>query len=354
MEPQITPPQGEPIVPITGQTSKEASRKQTSQKKIDANRRNSLRSTGPKTRRGKGAVALNAVKHGLLAKQAVITRGDGAEDVEEFNDLLQGLRQDNQPVGMTEELLVEKIAICWWKLARALRHEMGQIRKRLDNVGVTQVLEQEDKSNLELWLHLTAEQKCFYAGGKKDELPPLNDWLPIMQGLQSKLRTKPAGIQYLKHVLATTKLEIQTKGYVSEQNQKMLLCAIGFCDQALFMACLSLTQSPKDGKMEGAPEESSEKGSLARREYVLDLIDQRAELLEWLGERAEVNQLLEVDAEARSLVLPDEAAANKLLRYETHLDRQLYRAMDELERRQRRRKGENVPPPLNVNLGRRE
>ncbi|MGA2920753.1 MAG: hypothetical protein ABSE28_06585 [Candidatus Sulfotelmatobacter sp.] len=46
-------------------------------------------------------------------------------------------------------------------------------------------------------------------------------------------------------------------------------------------------------------------------------------------------------------------ATNKLLRYEAHLDRQLYRAMDQLERLQRQRRGEKVPPPLNINLGRR-
>jgi hypothetical protein len=52
---------------------------------------------------------------------------------------------------------------------------------------------------------------------------------------------------------------------------------------------------------------------------------------------------------------PQVDATDKLLRYETHLDRQLYRAMDQLERlqRQRRGRGEAVPPPLNINVGRR-
>jgi hypothetical protein len=62
---------------------------------------------------------------------------------------------------------------------------------------------------------------------------------------------------------------------------------------------------------------------------------------------------LSLDAEARSFSMPSGDATDKLLRYEAHLDRQLYRAMDQLERLQRQRKGENVPPPLNVNLGRR-
>ena len=38
---------------------------------------------------------------------------------------------------------------------------------------------------------------------------------------------------------------------------------------------------------------------------------------------------------------------------EFHLDRELFRALDQLERLQRQRKGENVPPPLNLNLDRR-
>jgi CRISPR/Cas system-associated endonuclease Cas1 len=59
---------------------------------------------------------------------------------------------------------------------------------------------------------------------------------------------------------------------------------------------------------------------------------------------------LAVEAEARSFALPFADATDKLLRYEAHFDRQLYRALDELEHLQRRRKGENVPPPLNVTI----
>ena len=83
------------------------------------------------------------------------------------------------------------------------------------------------------------------------------------------------------------------------------------------------------------------------------LIDKELELLEILKEHARTNAQLETDVEARSLALPTADATEKLIRYEAHLERQLYRAMDQLERLQRRRKGESVPPPLNVNVGRR-
>jgi hypothetical protein len=83
------------------------------------------------------------------------------------------------------------------------------------------------------------------------------------------------------------------------------------------------------------------------------LIDNQLEALSVFKGYALERENLAVDAEARGFSLPPVDATDKLLRYEAHLDRQLYRAMDQLERLQRRRKGENVPPPVNINWGRR-
>src|SRR5207247_8480339 len=81
---------------------------------------------------------------------------------------------------------------------------------------------------------------------------------------------------------------------------------------------------------------------------VVASIDNRLETINVFKAYALEREKLAVDAEARSFSLPPVDAADKLLRYEAHLDRQLYRAMDQLERLQRRRRGENVPPPLNM------
>jgi len=48
---------------------------------IHANRQNAQKSTGPKTAEGKAAVSQNAVKHGLIASEAVIT-GENLADYE--------------------------------------------------------------------------------------------------------------------------------------------------------------------------------------------------------------------------------------------------------------------------------
>ena len=57
----------------------------TSQKQIEANRRNAQKSSGPKTIQGRSISRMNALKHGLLAEQVVVP----GEDFEEFATLRQ-------------------------------------------------------------------------------------------------------------------------------------------------------------------------------------------------------------------------------------------------------------------------
>ena len=87
-------------------------------KKVEANRKNALRSTGPRTRKGKEAVKRNALKHGILAREVVIP---GKEDAVEFRRLHDWLRKDKQPQGYLEEMLVETIVICSWRLRRVFK-----------------------------------------------------------------------------------------------------------------------------------------------------------------------------------------------------------------------------------------
>jgi len=70
------------------------SQRSISAKKIEANRRNSQLSTGPKTDVGKQASRMNALKHALLAKEVVITRGDNKEDEWAFAQLLEDVHAD--------------------------------------------------------------------------------------------------------------------------------------------------------------------------------------------------------------------------------------------------------------------
>ena len=91
-----------------------------SAKKLEANLKNAQFSTGPKTEVGKKHSSLNALKHGLLASTVLTTKGD-PEDGAQFAELLAALDHDLEPLGRLEEMMVEKIAVCWWRQKRALK-----------------------------------------------------------------------------------------------------------------------------------------------------------------------------------------------------------------------------------------
>ena len=91
----------------------------TSEKQDRANRQNARKSTGPKTPEGKAAVRHNAVKHGLLAEEVLIL----GEDEAAFKDLDERLRNELQPVGELEDMLVDRIVVARWRLRRLGRVE---------------------------------------------------------------------------------------------------------------------------------------------------------------------------------------------------------------------------------------
>jgi hypothetical protein len=90
-------------------------------KQIDANRRNALQSTGPKTLEGKSAVALNAIKHGLLSREVLLPGEDGVA----LAKLSEDVRAQLSPVGALENLFVDRIIAAAWRLHRLTRVEAG-------------------------------------------------------------------------------------------------------------------------------------------------------------------------------------------------------------------------------------
>lgn len=94
-------------------------------KQIYANRSNSLKSTGPTTQAGRNAVRHNAVTHGLLARDVVLS----SESPEEFSKFAQRLWEYWTPVGLREEDLVQVLITTSWRLRRCVRIETGTFDK---------------------------------------------------------------------------------------------------------------------------------------------------------------------------------------------------------------------------------
>ncbi len=104
-------------------TSNPSPKASVSERKLAANRANAQRSTGPRTPQGKAHAAMNALRHGILARAAFNVAIEGEDRRVEFEALLAGLAQEYQPRTITEEMAIQQLAGCYWKLAKVWRYE---------------------------------------------------------------------------------------------------------------------------------------------------------------------------------------------------------------------------------------
>jgi hypothetical protein len=97
-----------------------------SQKRIEANRRNARKSTGPTSSEGKSRSRFNGLKHGLAAKVPVLP----GEDPAEFEARVAGVVESYTPGNQVELDLLEQVATTAWALDRARRAEVAHLRHR--------------------------------------------------------------------------------------------------------------------------------------------------------------------------------------------------------------------------------
>ena len=93
----------------------------TSQKQTEANRRNALLSTGPRSQGGKQTSRENALKHGLTAETVIV----GVEDAAVYAAFEAEILTENDPQSTLERELVLRIASLLWRLRRATLIETG-------------------------------------------------------------------------------------------------------------------------------------------------------------------------------------------------------------------------------------
>jgi len=302
--------------------------KAVSPAQLKANRKNALQSTGPRTPEGKAKVRMNALKHGLLAREAVILAGDGKEDLGEFMALLEDLVATLAPDGPLEEMLVERIAGCYWRLCRACRYEIGLLREKLDGYrtdfyGKNLLGERRHYTDAELSgqikdrqtdIRVCREDRAKLMSMMK-EGKPLEETYDCIEGY-------PWSFLYFNVVddLKAAKLEVSPDD--PRQLHHTLTATLGWSEQRIWQALL------------GA--------------YYDGMVKSQAELAQRRLERVTTPLALEVARLKRSL--PESDDMDQLLRYETATERQFYRAMAQLERQQRQRRGEHLPPPLQVEV----
>ncbi len=90
-------------------------------KQVEANGRNALKSTGPRTEAGKTTSSRNAVRHGLTAEQVVLE----GEDRARFDALRSAINMEFAPEGPVAVFLAERLVGLIWRLGRVAGFEAG-------------------------------------------------------------------------------------------------------------------------------------------------------------------------------------------------------------------------------------
>ena len=179
-------------------------------RKVEANRRNALKSTGPKTAAGKERVSRNAFRHGFFSKFLLIQHRDGKESQNEYDEFYTGVRKHYQPFGWLEELWVEKIVVGSWRLRRLIRCESGQIARAL--AGHSYGVQQSKADDL-------ADPDS--ASSRDAEMDALTDhlFLPEKEELDKLLRYEAMVNRQLNHAMGELeRVQTRRKGEATPTN----------------------------------------------------------------------------------------------------------------------------------------
>jgi hypothetical protein len=291
-------------------------------RQVAANRRNAEKAAGPKTAEGKALSRMNAVKHGILSTEVVVRGLRIQERVEEFKALRERFWESLTPVGPVEEMLVDRIVTVQWRLRRALMAEAGEIVLSVDGGQ---------------WERANRERLS------------LDVFFSDVHDAASEMMKSADGLRYLTLVMEGVRDDVRRDGELSEATLQRVVGRFGgrpnHLTQELARLRERLTANP-DGL---TAEELRENHQRA----VLGYIEEKLRSYEELGRQRQEREEREEVARQAADVMPAPEVLDKILRYETALERQLYRALNQLERLQRRREGEDVPPPLTVEVSRR-
>ena len=296
--------------------------KATTPKQLEANRRNAQRSTGPRTMAGKAVSRMNALKHGLLSREVLVQGAQYKESLREFRAYRERCWEELAPVGPLEEALVDELVVNRWRRRRILLAESGEIALSVERVE---------------WRDASADIKHRW-------IHWINAWDMLME-MQSSM----SGLHYLKQILVELRENFRGAGRLTEDACKQFLGAFANKPNELTKAMDNCRRRLQDNPDKLVPE------ALLRehREQVLDIIEKKEKSLYWPLQIATGHEKRETMARQNASVLPSADTLDKILRYETALDRQFYRAMNQLERLQRIRGGEQVPAPVTMEISAR-
>ncbi len=235
---------------------------------------------------------MNAIKHGILSKEVVVHGSCINESDEEFAALHQRLWENLSPAGPLEEMLVDQIATAHWRLRRALKAESGEIalsvdggnRQRNSGVVVDETIAQWERSD--------------------DVLSEMSD--------------SALGNAYMQDDLKKLRASVELTGELTEAAiNKVTLSGEPYALTAYLHSVRKKLQANPEGLDEAALR-------VKQKDQALTYLDEELHLILENKTACEEREKREEEARQAAALLPDPAILDKILRYETKLERQLF------------------------------
>ena len=286
-----------------------------SEKQLKANRNNSKLSSGPKdTSRTRS----NALRHGLLTKEALIGTGNGREDPRLLEELSNALWEDLAPTGALEEILVQEIISIIWRKRRLLRHESA-----LASQQAAQAIDSWEQQ-LPIFSLLN---RCLPPGCEPAKSRQMSSGIRFVAMLTAAM-WRPVADLLDKEDSFTSSPSIQI---TVREVARELDAPVG--DIMGREPNWQVGESYDAKKVDQVIDVVCESKNISRERF-WEKVGEKA-LEDWRSMSATLTQMLQkATQEANLSCVPDEPGLLKVQRYESHLSRQFEKVLKELQRMQ--------------------
>ncbi len=320
--------------------------------KIEANRRNARRSTGPRTAEGKAIVAGNAIRHGIFALLPVVP-GENPYDWEQHR---AGIVAALAPAGLLEVTLAERAALLLWQLARLGRFQATIITAAVEDAGLPLIeadpfgaslrtaSQQEEQHMKFAEQNLRMDRKSY---AEDLAVVELCHWLGKVDSGAVQQQAAHQLLGWMVHAVEDYPLRQSHPLHITEPEFLSRIGAVGTCytnvnwTTALLVKALEYYASvagESTGVFRTNLQAMIEQGAAARMRRIKRLELEAAGMLrrseKFLARATDVG------------LLPPEQIAERMMKYEKLLHGMLTSTLHEMERLQARRGGMRVIPPI--------
>lgn len=274
--------------------------------------------TGPRTPQGKQRSKLNAKKHGLFFKDVLLA----GESQSEYRALLDGLREYWHPVGTMESIEVEKLATETWRLRRFFAVESAVITGQLAFPDISSLDKQQvDASEL--------SRNAIASGGL------------LMHSINNRF--------VIPEAVATLKLlRLMVNKWGFEENNRLVAKLCGDLPDGELANSFRLLYETFAAYAKLSEKQIDTSSDSQHRKVMVGHIDAHIEGLTELEAASAALDERKIMSKRCAGLIPDQS--DRLLRYETHFERQIDRIVTRLELLQRVRKRQPLPPQVDVKI----